>query len=73
MAILFLDYFWIRSVQNGSNLQIRWTDISNSRIQAQRAWFLVQNKTSTAEAKGQIVKKNCYWGRKYAVYQFLAN
>ena len=32
-------------VQNGSNLQIRWTDISNSRIQAQRAWFLVFHKT----------------------------
>ena len=29
------------SVQNGSNSQIWWTDISNSRIQAQRAWFLV--------------------------------
>ena len=28
-------------VQNGSNSQIRWTDISNSRIQARRAWFLV--------------------------------
>ena len=31
-------------VQNGSNSQIRWTDISNSRIQAQRAWRLVNNK-----------------------------
>ena len=28
-------------LHHGSNLQIRWTDISNSRIQAQRAWFLV--------------------------------
>ena len=28
-------------VQNGSNSQIRWTDISNSRIQARRAWRLV--------------------------------
>ena len=34
-------FFWIRSVQNWSNLQIQWTDISNSRIQARRAWFLV--------------------------------
>ena len=32
------------SVQNGSNSQIRWTDISNSRIQARRAWFLVSYK-----------------------------
>ena len=31
-------------VQNGSNSQIRWTDISNSRIQARRAWRLVFNK-----------------------------
>ena len=31
-------------VQNGSNSQSRWTDISNSRIQAGRAWFLVTNK-----------------------------
>ena len=29
-------------VQNGSNSQIRWTDISNSRIQARRAWRLVE-------------------------------
>ena len=28
-------------VQNGLNSQIRWTDISNSRIQARRAWRLV--------------------------------
>ena len=34
-----------RSVQNGSNLQIRWTDILNSKIQAQRAWFLVSNES----------------------------
>ena len=27
-------------VQNASNSQIRWTDISNSRIQARRAWRL---------------------------------
>jgi hypothetical protein len=33
-------FVWIRSVQNGSNWQIWWTDISNSRIQARRAWFL---------------------------------
>ena len=31
-------------VQNGWNLQIRWTDISNSRIQARRAWSLVLYK-----------------------------
>ena len=37
-------FFGIRSVQNGSNSQIRWTDISNSRIQARRAWFLVLYK-----------------------------
>ena len=36
-------FFWIRSVQNGSNSQIRWTDISNSRIQVRRAWFLVRS------------------------------
>ena len=40
-------FFWIRSVQNGSNLQIRWTDISNSRIQARMAWFLVIYKLTT--------------------------
>ena len=34
---IFFGFFWIRSVQNGSNLQIWWTDILNSRIQAQRA------------------------------------
>ena len=33
-------------VQNGWNLQIRWTDISNSRIQARRAWSLVYYKTN---------------------------
>ena len=34
-------------VQNGSNSQIRWTDISNSRIQAQRAWRLVKHNSWT--------------------------
>ena len=45
-------FFWIRSVQNGSNLQIWWTDISNSWIQAWRAWFLfliTQNIWETIE------------------------
>ena len=28
---------------NGSSSQIRWTDISNSRIQARMSWFLVIN------------------------------
>ena len=32
-------------VQNGSNSQIRWTDISNSRIQARRAWRLVKDNS----------------------------
>ena len=35
-------------IQNGSNSQIRWTDISNSRIQAWRAWFLVLYKVQTS-------------------------
>ena len=47
MDILFFGFFWIRSIQNGSNSQIQWTDISNSRIQAQRAWFLVSDKSLT--------------------------
>mgnify|MGYP006975543316 CR=1 FL=1 len=35
---VFLQIFFF--VQNGSNSQIWWTDISNSRIQARRAWSL---------------------------------
>ena len=37
-------FFWIRSVQNGSNSQIWWTDISNS-------WFLVVYKVSCQQDK----------------------
>ena len=49
-------------VQNGSNLQIRWTDISNSRIQARRSWFLVIDKNS-------FINSNMY--AKF--HQFLTN
>ena len=38
-------------VQNGSNSQIRWTDISNSRIQARRAWRLVNYKLKSIAAR----------------------
>ena len=45
------------SVQNGSNSQIRWTDISNSRIQARRAWFLVYNIVLYFD-----MLRSCNWG-----------
>ena len=55
-------------VQNGSNSQIRWTDISNSRIQARRAWRLVNYKphvieNQKGERRGQNLKNNVIYGR----------
>ena len=60
-------FFWIRSIQNGSNSQSRWTDISNSRIQARRAWLLVTNINILWCSK--IVQK---WSAIYFMFWILA-
>ena len=55
-------------VQNGSNSQIRWTDISNSRIQARRAWRLVSNK---ALLENGSLSSRPFWNPQ--IYEFLFN